>query len=122
MESLKNVLQILGYADFTVQSGSFQDPGRHLTRYRSCTVHHYTTRQNGTVHLGIQPLLGKFQGIRLKGMEMALVWHEKSSRTALQFQTSTVTIHTLFWYLKTFKIYLYLKTLTVLFINKGNRQ
>ena len=34
----------------------------------------------------------------------------------------TVTIHTLFWYLKTFKIYLYLKTLTVLFINKGNRQ
>ena len=88
---MKNVLQILGYADFTVQSGSFQDPGRHLTRYRSCTVHHYTTRQNGTVHLGIQPLLGKFQGIRLKGMEMALVWHEKSSRTALQFQTSTVT-------------------------------
>ena len=29
------------------------------------------------------------QGIGIKGKEMALVWHEKASRTALQ--TSTVT-------------------------------
>ena len=34
------------------------------------------------------------QGIGIKGKEMALVWHEKASRTALQ--TSTVTLHTLF--------------------------
>ena len=35
-------------------------------------------------------------GIGIKGKEMALVWHEKASRTALQ--TGTVTLHTLFWY------------------------
>ena len=75
-----------------------QEPGRHLTRYRSCTVHYYSTRQNETVHLGTQPLLGKFQGTRLKGMEMALVWHEKVSRTALQTgslsQTHTLLVQT----------------------------
>ena len=32
------------------------------------------------------------QGIRIKGMEMALVWHEKAGRTALQ--TSSL-LHTL---------------------------
>ena len=39
---------------------------------------------------------GEYQGIGIKGKEMALVWHEKASRTALQ--TGTVTLHTLFWY------------------------
>ena len=37
-----------------------------------------------------------FQGIGIKGKEMVLVWHEKASPTALL--TSTVTLHTLFWY------------------------
>ena len=34
------------------------------------------------------------QGIRIKGMEMALVWHEKAGRTALQ-TTSLSHTHTL---------------------------
>ena len=32
-----------------------------------------------------------FQGIGIKGKEMALIWHEKASRTALQ--TSSVQTH-----------------------------
>ena len=39
------------------------------------------------------------QGIGIKGKEMELVWHEKASRTALQ--TSTLNLHTLFWYRQT---------------------
>ena len=31
--------------------------------------------------------LGRLQGIGIKGKEMALVWHEKASRTALQTST-----------------------------------
>ena len=38
------------------------------------------------LHLGLQ------QGIGIKGREMALVWHEKANRTALQ--TSSLYIHT----------------------------
>ena len=34
------------------------------------------------------------QGIRIKGREMALVWHEKASRTALQ-TSSLLHTHTL---------------------------
>ena len=34
------------------------------------------------------------QGIRIKGREMALVWHEKASRTALQTD-SLLHTHTL---------------------------
>ncbi len=34
------------------------------------------------------------QGIRIKGREMALVWHEKASRTSLQTSTIIFT-HTL---------------------------
>ena len=30
------------------------------------------------------PFFSLHQGIRIKGREMALVWHEKASRTALQ--------------------------------------
>ena len=36
-----------------------------------------------------------YQGIGIKGMEMALVWHEKASRTALQTSSIFLT-HTLF--------------------------
>ena len=35
-----------------------------------------------------------YQGIRIKGREMALVWHEKASRTALQ-TSSLLYTHTL---------------------------
>ena len=39
-------------------------------------------------------ILRENQGTRIKGREMALVWHEKASRTALQ--TSSVShMHTL---------------------------
>jgi len=41
-------------------------------------------------------LINLNQGIGLKGKKMVLVWQEKASRTALQ--TSTVTLHTLFWF------------------------
>ena len=37
---------------------------------------------------------GQYQGIRIKGREMALVWHEKASRTALQ-TSSLLHTHTL---------------------------
>ena len=36
----------------------------------------------------------KIQGIGIKGKEMALVWHEKASRTVLQTSTVNLT-HTL---------------------------
>ena len=38
------------------------------------------------------------QGTRIKGMEMALVYHEKASRTALQTGSLSQTRRLLFWY------------------------
>ena len=38
----------------------------------------------------IRPTLN--QGIRIKGKEMALVWHEKASRTALQTSSVKFTL------------------------------
>ena len=39
--------------------------------------------------------MGRNQGIRIKGFEMVLVWHEKASRTALQ-TSSLLHTHTRF--------------------------
>ena len=58
------------------------------------------------------------QGIGIRGKEMALVWHEKASRTALQ-TSSLLHTHTLLVIFFTCKFdYIYIKYILTLFLSK----
>ena len=58
-----------------------------------CTSCSYRTYETGT-----------YQGIGIKGKEIALVWHEKASPTALQTSTVNFT-HTLLVQTNTYDVY-----------------
>ena len=98
VESIKKRIANFGLCGFhcSVRFISRTRPTSNQIQELYSTLLHDQAKRNGTP--GNQPLLGKFQGTRLKGMEMALVWHEKVSRTALQTgslsQTHTLLVQT----------------------------